>query len=217
LLVSDGTTNAATASTNLNFTNNVLQVTGSIVTNGSITAQTLIVQDITSSREYITGSTIFGSLLSNSHQFTGSVTVTGSLSVNGSAVILSNQTSSMTVLSSSFAQTASYGNNPFDIGISEFNTTSSITAAGTTTISSIVTASFNSAFYNYYITSASNARAGQIVSVWQGTTVKYTEIASTDIGNTSTASFAVAISGANVRLNFTAPGSWTVKSIANLL
>jgi hypothetical protein len=217
LLVSDGTTNAATASTNLNFINNVLQVTGSIVTNGSITAQTLIVQDITSSREYITGSTIFGSLLSNTHQFTGSVSVTGSLSVNGSSVVLSNQTGSMSVLSASFAQTASYGRNPFDIGIAEFNTTSSITAAGTTVVSSINTGSFSSAFYNYTILSSSNARSGQIMSVWSGSAVRYTEVTTTDLGNTATASFAVAISGANVRLNFTAPGVWTVKSIANLL
>jgi hypothetical protein len=55
------------------------------------------------------------------------------------------------------------------------------------------------------------------MSVWSGSTVRYTEVTTTDIGNTATASFAVAISGPNVRLNFTAPGVWTVKSIANLL
>jgi hypothetical protein len=65
--------------------------------------------------------------------------------------------------------------------------------------------------------SASNARAGQIMSVWSGSTVRYTEVTTTDIGNTATASFAVALSGANVNLSITAPGVWTVKSIANLL
>ena len=51
---------------------------------GTLTAQTLVVQTITSSTEFITGSTKNGSLLSNTHQFTGSVGITGSLIVNGS-------------------------------------------------------------------------------------------------------------------------------------
>ena len=55
------------------------------------------------------------------------------------------------------------------------------------------------------------------MSVWNGGSVRYTEVTTTDIGNTNTASFAVGISGANVNLSFTAPGVWTVKSIANLL
>jgi hypothetical protein len=55
------------------------------------------------------------------------------------------------------------------------------------------------------------------MSVWNSGTVKYTEVTTTDVGNTNTASFAVALSGANVNLSFTAPGVWTVKSIANLL
>jgi hypothetical protein len=50
---------------------------------GTLTAQRIVVQTITSSTEYVTGSTIFGSLLSNTHQFTGSVGITGSLGING--------------------------------------------------------------------------------------------------------------------------------------
>lgn len=45
---------------------------------GTLTAQTLVVQTITSSVSYITGSTRFGSTLSNTHTFTGSLQVTGS-------------------------------------------------------------------------------------------------------------------------------------------
>ena len=55
------------------------------------------------------------------------------------------------------------------------------------------------------------------MSVWSGSTIRYTEVTTTDIGNTATASFAAVLLGGNVRLNFTAPGVWTVKSIANLL
>ena len=55
------------------------------------------------------------------------------------------------------------------------------------------------------------------MSVWSGTTIRYTEVTTTDIGNTNSALFAVDISGANVRLQFTSSGVWRVKSIANLL
>jgi hypothetical protein len=48
---------------------------------GTLTAQTLVVQTITSSVDFVTGSTRFGSILGNTHQFTGSVSMTGSLAV----------------------------------------------------------------------------------------------------------------------------------------
>lgn len=45
---------------------------------GTLTAQTLVVQTITSSVSLITGSTVFGQLGTNTHQFTGSLRVSGS-------------------------------------------------------------------------------------------------------------------------------------------
>jgi IMP dehydrogenase/GMP reductase len=63
-----------------------LNVTGSLLVTGNITAQTLVVQTITSSVLYSSGSNIFGNSLTNTQQFTGSVTVTGSsVSFNGSS------------------------------------------------------------------------------------------------------------------------------------
>jgi hypothetical protein len=50
----------------------------SFTVGGTLTAQTLVVQTITSSVSFITGSTRFGSLLTNTHEFTGSMFVTGS-------------------------------------------------------------------------------------------------------------------------------------------
>jgi hypothetical protein len=55
---------AATASSADNF-----------LTRGTLTAQTLVVQTITSSVDFVTGSTRFGSLLTNTHVFSGSVTM----------------------------------------------------------------------------------------------------------------------------------------------
>ena len=65
--------NAATASSADNF-----------LTRGTLTAQTIVVQTITSSVDFVTGSTRFGSLSSNTHQFTGSVSISGSLASTGS-------------------------------------------------------------------------------------------------------------------------------------
>lgn len=50
---------------------------------GTLTAQTINVQYITSSIEFNTGSTRNGTLTSNTHQFTGSVLVTGSVTSTG--------------------------------------------------------------------------------------------------------------------------------------
>jgi hypothetical protein len=74
-----------------------LELTGSVVasgnftTTGNITAQTLVVQTITSSINYITGSSDFGSLQSNRHTFTGSFYQTGS-SANFSGNVFINNT-----------------------------------------------------------------------------------------------------------------------------
>jgi hypothetical protein len=51
----------------------------SLTVAGTLTAQTLVVQTITSSVDFVTGSTRFGSISANTHQFTGSVSISGSL------------------------------------------------------------------------------------------------------------------------------------------
>ena len=78
------TASAATTGSNTFVGNQVvtgsLNVSGSITTPGTLTAQTLVVQTITSSVDFVTGSTRFGSVIGNTHVFTGSVSITGSLS-----------------------------------------------------------------------------------------------------------------------------------------
>ena len=77
----------------------VLQ-SGSFTSTGTLTAQTLVVQTITSSVVYSSGSNVFGNSLGNSQVFTGSVLITGSLALagnitsNGTAVVLGSGTSS---------------------------------------------------------------------------------------------------------------------------
>lgn len=70
---------------------------------GNLTAQTLVIQTISSSVIYSSGSNIFGDELTDVQQFTGSVNITGSLTVNGFSAVTSDQTGSMSVLSASYA------------------------------------------------------------------------------------------------------------------
>jgi len=76
---SQASLNGTFATTGSNTFTGIQTVNSNLVVTGSITAQTLIVQTITSSQDFVTGSTKFGSLAINTHQFTGSVIVTGSL------------------------------------------------------------------------------------------------------------------------------------------
>ena len=83
-----------------------LTLSGSMNTIGTITATTIVVQTITSSISSITGSTKFGTLSSNTHQFTGSLYVTGALYVTGSNIGV-NTTSATSPLSLYFQSTGS--------------------------------------------------------------------------------------------------------------
>jgi hypothetical protein len=109
---------AQTSSYVLNAVSSSYAATSSYANNftvaGTLIAQTIVVQTITSSVDYVTGSTRFGSLLSNTHQFTGSVSISGSLALNGNSVVTSNQTSSFVTnsqTSSMTVATASYALN----------------------------------------------------------------------------------------------------------
>jgi len=63
-----------------------------LLVRNTLTAQTLVVQTITSSVDFVTGSTRFGSLAANTHVFTGSMSVSGSATFASSVQI--NQSAS---------------------------------------------------------------------------------------------------------------------------
>jgi hypothetical protein len=71
------------ATTGSNQFNGSQAITGSLTVIGQVVAQTLNVQQVTSSIVYSSGSNVFGNTLGNTQQFTGSVSVTGSLTSNG--------------------------------------------------------------------------------------------------------------------------------------
>jgi hypothetical protein len=121
----------------------------------------------------------------------------------------------LTAISSSYAATASYSD-AFSIGqtLTRYATvTSSIN--GSNTVFTQATGSYSSAFFKYTVTSGSNARSGEIMSVWNGTTTAFTDNSTTDIGTTTVVTSSVAISGANMQLNMqTNTAGWRIKSIA---
>jgi hypothetical protein len=99
------------ATTGSNSFNGSQAVTGSLTVTGQVVAQTLNVQQVTSSIVYSSGSNIFGNTLGNTQQFTGSVSVTGSLTVNG--VATSGTVSGTTNYVGKFTGTNTIGNSLF--------------------------------------------------------------------------------------------------------
>jgi hypothetical protein len=77
--------NGTYATTGSNTFAGIQTVNSNLIVTGSITAQTLVVQTITSSVDFVTGSTRFGSIAANTHVFSGSVSMNpGGLFVSSS-------------------------------------------------------------------------------------------------------------------------------------
>jgi hypothetical protein len=87
-------------------------ISGNLVVNGTGSFNYVVSNYESSSIIYTSGSTKFGNSQDDLHEFTGSVSISGSsLTLNNNAVVMSNQTSSMSVATASYvtlAQTASY-------------------------------------------------------------------------------------------------------------
>ncbi len=307
-----------------------------LIVAGTLTAQTINVQTITSSIEFNTGSTRNGSLLTNTHQFTGSVSITGSLSVNAPLTIYNNTSgngltfssqnwyignntanirynggvgydfigqsdtpvrfqlggvvrmqltgssgalmlqnggtytdngyrlqiqpavsgalwvSGSTVLSgsvistngftgslqgtattasyvlnavsSSFASTSSYSNDftiggtlTFDGTLTDYNTVAS-SIVGTNNIFTKATGSYTSAFIKYTVTSGSNARSGEVMTVWNGTSTQYVDNSTLDIGDTSPVVISTSIVTSQIQINAaTSNSGWRIKAIGTFI
>lgn len=324
--------NANTASYVLNAVSASFAATTSFANNltvaGTLTAQTINVQTITSSIEFNTGSTRNGSLLTNTHEFTGSVGITGSLDVKGNqrvtgslnvlsgsvridastpqliiaasannrtftfdpanssidgsnsslsfnrvsttdVIIASGSgnggrvgirktptvpldisgstliTGSLTVtegitgslqgtattasyvlnaVSSSFAATSSYSNDftiggtlTFDGTLTDYNTVAS-SIVGTNNIFTKATGSYTSAFIKYTVTSGSNARSGEVMTVWNGTSTQYVDNSTLDIGDTSPVVISTSIVTSQIQINAdTSNSGWKIKAIGTFI
>jgi hypothetical protein len=89
-----------------------------------------------------------------------------------------------------------------------------VSSAGAFTVYELPTASYDGAFFEYTARSGSNARAGQIMSIWSGSQVNFTETATTDFGSTTGLSFIVTVTGSNFALTGSVTtADWTIKTI----
>jgi len=178
-------------SANLTFNTTTLTLTGSfnMVGTGSI--------DIDGG--YITGSRAIFTTVSGS-TVTGSTalftTITGSTITGSTGLFTSTTTSTST------------------IGTALYTSKTTTTVVGNNPIYNIATASYDGMFVDYTARSGSNARAGQIMAIWSGSSVNYTETTTNDFGTTTGLAMAVVINGTNMQLSASAStANWTVKSI----
>lgn len=93
-------------------------------------------------------------------------------------------------------------------------TTKTGSAAGINNIYSLPTSSYDAVYIDYTIRSGSNARAGNFMAMWSGTSVNFTDNSITEFGSTSAFTFGAHVSGANMVVTGSAPtAGWTIKTI----
>jgi hypothetical protein len=93
-------------------------------------------------------------------------------------------------------------------------TVRSTLTAGTNTIYSIPTSAYTGAFFDYALIGSAGARAGNIISIFSGVTVQFTEVTTNDIGNTTPVTFSMSVSSGLARLSSSATTTgWTLKTI----
>lgn len=85
---------------------------------------------------------------------------------------------------------------------------------GLNTVYSLPMSAYTGAWFEYTVINSSGARAGQIMSIFSGNTVNFTETTTTDIGSTTPITFNMVADGTTASLEVSATTSgWEVKTI----
>ena len=172
--------------------------------------------------------------VSGSGNFTNNLTATGSITFPSLSNINQNNvvgydtttgqlyyqsTSSLSVTSASYAATASHANNGFTIGITQtYTNTVASSVVGSNNVFTQTTGSYTSAFYKYTVSNGANARSGEVIAVWNGSSAQYTDYSTLDIGSTSGVIPSVSVVGSDVLFNITTGTSgWRLKSTVTYL
>jgi hypothetical protein len=80
------------------------------------------------------------------------------------------------------------------------------------------TGSYTAAFTKYVVSNGVNTRAGEFVTVWNGTNVVNYDNSTTDIGNTSDVTFTSAIVTSQIKIDaVTTTSAWTIKSTTTFI
>ena len=154
------------------------------------------------------GSTVFDVIGSEGTLFSVDDDLTGTL-------FTVNDISGLPVLEASSSGDVYIGKSPQSLYTTAV--ISATSASATQSLCILNTSSYDSAFFDYTVHSASNARAGSIMAVWSASVISYTETSTSDIGNTSPIDFNVIISSSGASLvsvtDSTSPNTWKVKTI----
>ena len=82
----------------------------------------------------------------------------------------------------------------------------------------LITGSYSSAFFKYTLTKGSNARTGEVMAVWNGGSIQYTDNSTLDIGDTSTVVASAVIVSNSIQFNIsTADSGWVLKSLGTFM
>jgi len=89
---------------------------------------------------------------------------------------------------------------------------------GTNTVASFSTTDGNGVNFEYLVKDNTNYRVGNIMAVWDGSNINFTEVTTVDLGNTTDVLLLVQINTGNVELIADAVSQpWTVKTLAKII
>ena len=92
------------------------------------------------------------------------------------------------------------------------------TGTGTTTIASVLIASYDAVFIDFVIKKGTNIRSGTVYACHDGTNVEFTETSTNDLGDTTDVDLVVNISGTALRLQAViAASTWEIKTFIRAL
>jgi hypothetical protein len=174
-------------------------VSGSFTTSGSVflkgltsAAQSNVVLiDTSSGQLYVTASAAIAPPPTPPFPFTGTAEITGSL------IVTTNVQIDGSLIDYSSVPSSIVGNN---------------------NLYQIATGSYTAAFTKYTVSKGTNARAGEFVTVWNGTNVVSYDNSTTDIGNTSDVVFASSIVTSQIKIDaVTATSAWKIKSTTTFI
>ena len=179
----------------------------------------------------ITGSLVITGSTISTLGFTGSLFGTSSWAINASQAVSSSYATSASYATTAqnllgsvtSADTASHAVNfTIDQTLTLNETLTRRVNVNSTSVGSNsfdqATGSFTSAHGKYTVYKDTNARAGEFVTAWNGTTTTYYDNATVDIGNTSDITFTSVIASGDVKINAVAASSgWTVKMLVTYL
>jgi hypothetical protein len=156
----------------------------------------------------------------NSKTLVGAYKLTGSLSTNDGVSVISLSASVVSASSLIVNNITSSGPLIYDNAVLlDYGSVSTPVVSTNYVVLQNLTGSYNSAFFDYFASSGSNFRAGTVIAGWSGSSVNYTEYATTDVGNTNQLSMSVDLSGSFVRLltRVSTTINWNIKSAGRYL